>query len=85
MNDKKRKQNEKVFSDFEDLENGSRKYWFAIIGKYGWKAKYVKIVDANEVTISFIQEIYNDKEELVEIHEKYPVNKGHIKIKENDK
>ena len=80
MNEKKRKQNEKVFSNFDELENGNRKYWFEIIVKFGWKAKYVKIVDKEEITISFIQEIYNDKGELEEIHEKYPVDKGHVKI-----
>jgi hypothetical protein len=67
------------------LEDGSRKYWFEITGKYGWKAKYVKITNSNEITISFTQEIYNDKNELVEKHEKYPVDKGHIKIIDNDK
>ena len=85
MNEKKRKQNEKVFSNFDELENGNRKYWFEIIGKFGWKAKYVKIVDKEEITISFIQEIYNDKGELEEIHEKYPVDKGHVKIIKDDK
>ena len=54
MNKKKRSQNEKVFLHFETLESGGRKYWFEIIGKYGWKAKYVKIVDADEITISFV-------------------------------
>ena len=84
MNEKKRSQNEKVFLHFETLESGGRKYWFEIIGKYGWKAKYVKIVDADEVTISFVQEIYNDKNELAEIHEKYPIDKGHVKIINDD-
>lgn len=85
MNEKKRIQNEKVFSNFEELENGNRKYWFEIIGKLGWKAKYVKITNASEITLSFTQEIYNDKNELVEIHEKYPIDKGHVKIIKNDK
>ena len=46
----------------------------------GWKAKYLKEVDNNERTLSFWQEIYNEKGILVEIHEKYPVDKGHKKI-----
>lgn len=46
----------------------------------GWKARYVKIVDQNEITISFRQEIYNENELLVEVHEKYPIDSGHLKI-----
>lgn len=76
----KRKENEKKFSNYEDLSDGSRLYWFEIEGRLGWKARYVKIVDRNESTISFRQEIYNEKEILVEIHEKYPVDNGHKKI-----
>ena len=33
-----------------------------------------------EVTIRFWQEAYDDKNILREIHEKYPVNKGHKKL-----
>ena len=43
---------------------------------------YVKMVDNDENTISFHQEIYNEKGTLVEIHEKYPLDKGHTKIEE---
>ena len=46
----------------------------------GWKARYVKFVDCNEETVSFRQEIYNENEILVEVHEKYPIDKGHKKI-----
>jgi len=46
----------------------------------GWKAKYLKIVDQEEITLSFWQEIYDDTGLLVEIHEKYPIDKGHKKI-----
>jgi len=41
----------------------------------------IKTVDTHEVTISFVQEIYDTKNELTEIHEKYPTDKGHQKIK----
>ncbi len=80
MNINRRQQNEKKFSDFEELEDGSRRYWFEIEGRMGWKARYVKIVDKNEETVSFWQEIYDENEKLVEIHEKYPIDNGHIKI-----
>jgi hypothetical protein len=46
----------------------------------GWKAKYLKKVDNNESTLSFCQEIYNKAGILVEVHEKYPIDKGHKKI-----
>ncbi len=42
---------------------------------------YVKETDANENTISLRQEIYNEKNELVEIHHKYPDDTGHQKLK----
>ena len=62
------------------MEEGSRIYWFEVEGRMGWKARYIKIVDQNETTISFRQEIYDENEMLVEVHEKYPIDKGHKKI-----
>jgi len=47
----------------------------------GWKARYVKEVDEDERTEKFNQEIYDEEGKLVEIHEKYHVNKGHQKVK----
>ena len=76
----KRSENEKKFSSWAELPDGSRKYWFVIEGKLGWSAKYVKVVDRDERTISFYQEIYNESGNLVEIHEKYPIDKGHKKL-----
>jgi hypothetical protein len=38
-------------------------------------------VDVDERTISFRQEVYNAEGELVEIREKYPVDKGHQKLR----
>ena len=84
MNNKKRIQNEKKFPNHEDLQDGSRIYWFEISGRIGWKAKYVKTVDAKETTLSFKQEIYNEQGILVEVHEKYPIDKGHVKIENDD-
>ncbi len=43
----------------------------------------MKEVDADEKTVRFWQEIYNDQGKLVEIHEKYPVDTGHQQVQEN--
>jgi len=80
LNIEKRQENEKKFPNWEELPDGSRIYWFEIEGRMGWKAKYLKKVDNNETTLSFWQEIYNEKGILVEVHEKYPIDKGHSKI-----
>lgn len=84
MNPKKRLENEKKFPNFEQLADGSRTYWFELTGRLGWKARYVKSADKNETTLSFRQEIYDENGNLKEVHEKYPVDKGHVKIKNND-
>jgi len=41
----------------------------------------VKEVDTEENTVKFYQEIYDENGDLREIHKKYPVDKGHRKIK----
>ena len=46
----------------------------------GWKVRYVKEVDANEVTLRFYQEIYDEIGDFIEVHHKYPVNLGHRKV-----
>lgn len=76
----KRQENEKKFSNWEELPDGSRLYWFVIEGRLGWKAKYLKKVDSKESTLFFWQEIYDKAGILVEVHEKYPIDKGHKKI-----
>ena len=78
-----RAQNERKFSHWEALPNGGRRYWFEVEGRHSWKARYVKEVDVDENTVRFWQEIYNEQDTLVEIHEKYPVDKGHRKIQED--
>jgi hypothetical protein len=80
MDQKKRKQNEKEFDQWSEKDEGGRIYSFEISGKLGWKAKYLKEVDANENTIRFWQEIYDESNVLKEIHEKYPIDKGHQKL-----
>ncbi len=80
MSAAKREQNENEFDYWEVLDGGGRKYWFDIKGKSGGFARYVKTVDEQEQTILFVQEIYNAQGKLTDIHEKYPVDKGHKKI-----
>jgi hypothetical protein len=74
-----RAQNEKKFGQWEELTGGVRRYRLDVIGRLGWLARYLKEVDANETTLRFWQEIYDDQGRLVEIHEKFPVDKGHQK------
>ena len=75
----KRQQNEKKFGHWDELPNGGRRYWFNVPGRNGWRARYVKEVDAEEKTTRFGQEIYDSNGQLVEIHTKYPVDTGHQK------
>jgi hypothetical protein len=72
-------QNEKKFGNWEDLPDGGRRYWLDVPGRQGWRARYLKETDAAEQTLCFWQEIYDEQGKLVEIHEKYPVDKGHQK------
>ncbi len=75
-----RAHNEKKFQRWEELPGGRRRYILEIAGRLGWSARYLKEVDANEVTLRFWQEVYDDHGKLVEVHEKYPVDKGHVKM-----
>lgn len=81
MNTIKRKQNESEFEHWEELSDGGRKYWFDVNGKVSGFARYIKVVNTEEETVSFTQEIYNSARELTHIHEKYPIDKGHQKLK----
>ena len=78
----KRQLNEKKFPNWKALPDNCRKYWIDITGRHGWMARYIKEVNEMDETVRFYQEIYDDKGSLVEIHEKFPVDKGHIKAKE---
>ncbi len=78
----KRQQNERKFGNWDTLPNGGRKYWHEVSGRANWKARYVKEVDEREITLRFCQEIYNSEGKLVEVHQKYPVDLGHLKIDE---
>jgi hypothetical protein len=52
-----RQRNEKTFGEWEELLTGGRRYWYEVQGRFGWTAKYVKEVDADERTVRFWQEI----------------------------
>jgi hypothetical protein len=71
-----RAQNEGKFGGWVDLPNGGRCYWIDVAGRQGWRARYLKEVDVNEMTLRFRQEIYDEQGRLVETHEKYPLDKG---------
>jgi len=79
---RKRRQNERKFDHWEELPNGGRRYWYEVVGQQGWRARYIKEVDADEITTQFHQEIYDSTGRLVEIHKKYPENTGHQPIEE---
>lgn len=76
----KRQENEIKFGNWSETDFGGRRYWYEVKGKAGYYARYVKEVDQNEVTLKFYQEIYNFDEKLIEIHEKFPFDKGHRKL-----
>ena len=74
-----RSQNENKFSQWEDLPGGGRRYWIDLEGRQGWRARYLKEVDAAELTLRFWQEIYDEQGRLAEVHHKFPVDEGHRK------
>lgn len=78
----KRLLNETKFQNWTELSTGGRKYWIDINGRHGCKARYIKTVDESEETTAFFQEIYDKKGDLIEVYEKFPVDKGHRKVRE---
>lgn len=79
-----RDQNERKFPNWEELPDGGRRYWLDILGRQGWRARYVKEVDTEETTVRFYQQIYDSNGKLVEVHEKYPVDRGHQKVADDE-
>jgi len=75
-----RSQNERKYGNWEELASGGRRYWLDVPGRQGWVARYVKEVDTAEMTVRFYQEIYDVQGRLVEVHEKYPLDRGHRKV-----
>lgn len=53
MNEKKRRENESEYESWVEKEDGSRIYSFEVQGRLGWKARYVKEVDSDEITLRF--------------------------------
>lgn len=78
-----RAQNERKFGSWKILDDKGRLYWLDVTGKMNWRARYLKQVDAQENTIRFWQEIFDNNGVLVEVHQKYPVDLGHKSIEEN--
>jgi hypothetical protein len=76
----KRAQNERKFGTWDELAEGGRRYRLEVAGRQSGRARYLKEVDGQENTVRFWQEIWDGQGRLVEIHEKYPVDKGHQKL-----
>jgi len=75
-----RETNERKFGNWETLPGGGRRYWYEVLGRTRWRARYVKEVDVYERTLSFWQEIYNERGQVVERHLKFPEDRGHKKV-----
>ena len=78
--ERKRRENERKFGSWQDLSHGGRRYIYEVRGRHSWKACCLKEVDALEQTVKFWQEIYDETGRLVEIHEKFPIDKGHREV-----
>lgn len=77
-----RESNERRFPQWDELADGGRRYYAVKQGRIKGYVRYVKVVDADEITLSIVQEIYDDDGKLVAIHQKYPVDTGHQDITE---
>jgi len=84
MDARKRQQNERKFSTWRDLPDGGRAYSFEVKGRSGWRARYVKEVDAEESTVRFSQEVFDGDGRLRAIHDKYPVDVGHRQVTDEE-
>jgi hypothetical protein len=75
-----KKQNEKEYQNWTETESGGRLYWKEVVAgdKSGRVSRYEKAVDCNEITITFVQKILDINRNTIEIHEKFPINKGHV-------
>jgi len=65
---------------WRELPAGGRLYSYDVRGRSGWRATYVKEVDAEELTVTFYQEVYDAAGTLREVHHKYPVDLGHQQV-----
>ena len=83
MNERKRRENERKFGQWESLPDGGRRYFYEILSRRGgWKARYIKDVNMEEETVRFWQEIYDEHGKLVEIHQKFPEDTGHQRLED---
>ena len=62
------------------MPGGGRRYWYVRVGGSGSSVRYVKVVDAHETTLSFVQEVYDSSGRLHAIHAKYPTDTGHCQL-----
>ena len=67
-----RKQNEKKFGQWEELPGTGRRYRLDVSGRQGWLSRYFKEVDANEKTVRFWQEIFDESGEAGRSTRKIP-------------
>ena len=58
MDARKRQQNEWKYGSWSERAGGGRVYSYDVGGRSGWRARYVKEVDADESTVRFYQEVY---------------------------
>ncbi len=72
-----RARSERRFPQWDDLPSGGRRYYRFRKGKKRGYARYVKEADASENTMLIVQEIYDDQDRLIAVHEKYPTDNGH--------
>ncbi len=79
-----RTQNEKKYKNWQELAGGGRRYWYDRKGHVSGFQRIVKIVDGNESTVSFFQEVYDDNGKLIETHQKYPEDTGHQKVEDEN-
>jgi hypothetical protein len=56
-----REQNEQDYPSWGNLPDGDRRYWVDKPGRARGFARYIKVVDANEVTQSFVQGVYDKR------------------------
>ncbi len=80
MKEQKRLKNERKYKSWAELPSRGRLFRYDVKGRSGWFSRYVKEVDNNENTIRFFQEVYDGNGRLIEIHHKYPEDKGYQKV-----
>ena len=83
MNERKRRENERKFGQWDSLPNGGRRYFYDVLGRRsGWKARYIKEVNEEEETVRFWQEIYDEQGKMVEFHLKFLEDMGHRRLED---